>query len=209
MTQHLVIFGGSGFVGTELCKEAIKQGFSVISISRHGAPKKKEIWMSDHLITWIALDIFKDDSWKKHLDSSTVCVNLIGILFESKKKGLTYKKMIIQANHLISSETTKKAIPYIFLSAKGGPSGYVAAKKEAETELLKNKHSTTIIRSGIVVSKKYPFRYAQGLAIKVGSKLPLISQQAKKVYPTSLDHLVHTILNEARNPQYKIIEDIH
>lgn len=208
MTQQLVVFGGSGFVGQALCHEAIKQNIKVISISKHGQPKKKKLWMSHPLITWVSMDIFRDDAWKKYLDSSTVCVNLIGILFETKRKGLTYDKMIIRANHLIATDTARKNIPYIFLSAKGGPSGYVAAKKEAEKELLEKRNPSTIIRSGLIVSKKNPLRYTQGLVIKVGNKLPLISEKANKVYPTSLNHLVHTILNEARNPHYKIIEDI-
>lgn len=208
MTQTLVVFGGSGFIGRALCKEAIKQNMKVISISRHGQPKDREPWMSDHQITWLKMDIFRDDSWKRHLDSSAVCVNLIGILFENKRKGLTYEKMIVEANHLISSEAHKKNIPYIFMSAKGGPCGYVKAKKEAEKELLTKRNQIIIIRSGLVVSKKYPLRYIQGMAIKLGTHLPLIKTTANKVYPTSLDSLVHTIINEAREPSHKIIEDI-
>ena len=208
MTQTLVVFGGSGFVGRALCKEAIKQNMTVISISKHGEPKDKQPWMGHHQMTWLKMDVFRDDSWKKLLDSSVVCVNLIGILFENKRKGLTYEKMIVRANRLIISDTARKNIPYIFLSAKGGPKGYVNAKKEAEKDILEKRNPSTIIRSGLIVDHKFSFRYAQGLAVRLGNKLPLISEEANKVYPTSLDHLVHTILNEARNPQYKIIEDI-
>lgn len=208
MTQTLVVFGGSGFVGRALCKEAIKQNMTVISISKHGEPKDKQPWMGHHQMTWLKMDVFRDDSWKKILDSSVVCVNLIGILFENKRKGLTYEKMIVRANHLISSEAHIKNMPYIFMSAKGGPCGYVEAKKEAEKELLTKRNPIIIIRSGLVVSKKYPLRYAQGMAIKLGTNLPLIKSTANKVYPTSLDSLVHRIINEAREPSHKIIEDI-
>ncbi|MEG0285881.1 MAG: NAD-dependent epimerase/dehydratase family protein [Vagococcus sp.] len=208
MMIQLVVFGGSGFVGQALCQEAIKQNIPVISISKHGQPKKSDLWMSHPLITWVKMDIFRDDSWKKYLTDSTVCINLIGILFENKRKGLTYEKMIVRANRLIISDTARKNIPYIFLSAKGGPKGYVNAKKEAEKYILEKRNPSTIIRSGLIVDHKFSFRYAQGLAVRLGNKLPLISEEANKVYPTSLNHLVHTILNEARNPQYKIIEDI-
>ncbi len=208
MTQTLVVFGGSGFLGKALCKEAIKQNIKVISISKHGQPKDKEPWMSHHQMTWLKMDIFRDDSWKKILDSSVVCVNLIGILFENKRKGLTYEKMIVRSNHLLSTETARKNIPYMFISAKGGPCGYVEAKKEAEKELFSKRNQITIIRSGLLVSKKHPLRYAQGTAIKLGTKIPLIKKEAIKVYPTSLDSLVHCIINESRNPSHKIIEDI-
>lgn len=208
MKQRIIVFGGSGFVGQALCQEALKQDFTVISISKHGKPQADALWMTDHRISWITMDIFKDDSWKKYLDSKTVCVNLIGILFENKKKGLTYEKMIIRSNHLIATEAEKKEAPYIFLSAKGGPTGYVSAKQAAEKELLSKKMKAIIIRSGLIVSKKHPLRYLQGMAIKLGNKLPVIDTEAAKVYPTELDHLVHQILNDARQPRAKIIEDI-
>ena len=208
MKQKIVVFGGSGFVGQALCQEAIKQNIEVISISKNGKPKKTELWMSHPSMTWLAIDIFRDDSWKKYFDSKTPCVNLIGILFENKRKGLTYEKMIVRSNSLISNEARIKNAPYIFLSAKGGPSGYVKAKQQAENELIEKEIKSVIIRSGLIVSKKSPWRYAQGLGIKVGAKLPLIKKEAVKVYPTSLNHLVHHIINEARQPSYKIIEDI-
>ncbi|MEG2254506.1 MAG: NAD-dependent epimerase/dehydratase family protein [Vagococcus sp.] len=208
MKETLIVFGGSGFVGKALCQEALKQNIKVISISKHGKPKSDAIWLTHPHMTWLKIDITRDDSWKKYLDYSVVCVNLIGILFENKRKGLTYDKMIVQTNHLISTEASRKNIPVIFLSAKGGPCGYVEAKKKAEQELLTKRHPTTIIRSGLIVSKKPPFRYAQGMVIKLGEKVPLIKKEAQKVYPTSLSTLVHQIINEARQPSYKIIEDI-
>lgn len=208
MTQTIVIFGGSGFVGQALCQEAIKQNISVVSISKHGKPKKDALWMTHPLMTWVTADIFTEDSWKKYLDTATSCVNLIGILLENRKKGLTYDKMIVQANQLLSNTAEEKNCPYLFLSAKGGPSGYVAAKQQAESYLLNKKNPTIIIRSGLIVTKKSPLRYSQGLAIKFATHLPFIKDFAVKVYPTSLDCLVHTMLNEIRQPTHKIIDDL-
>lgn len=208
MTQPIVIFGGSGFIGKALCQEAIKQNIPVISISKHGQPQNDELWMTHPLMTWISADIFKEDSWKIYLDEAAACVNLIGILLENKRKGLTYDKMIVQANLLLSNASENKNCPYLFLSAKGGPSGYVAAKQQAEADLLNKKNPTIIIRSGLVVTKKSPIRYSQGLAIKLAAHLPFIKNFANKVYPTYLDCLVHIMLNEIREPSHKIIDDI-
>ncbi|MEG0254848.1 NAD-dependent epimerase/dehydratase family protein [Vagococcus sp.] len=208
MTQSIIVFGGSGFIGQAVCKEAIKRNISVISISKHGKPKTDELWLSHHLITWLAIDIFQDDSWEKYLTPGVTCINLIGILFEQKKKGLTYDKMIVLSNHLISEKAEINQTPYIFLSAKAGPCGYIKAKKKAETELLKRKNPTIIIRSGLVTTKRRPFVYTQGMMIKTASHLPFVKRTAEKIYPTPLKTLVAVILNEAITPSFKIIEDI-
>lgn len=209
MAATLIIFGGSGFIGQALCKEALNRHMSVVSISKHGKPKSNDKWMSNPLITWCAIDVFKDDSWKYYLSSDTCCINLIGILFENKKKGLTYDKMIVEANRLISTEAEKKNCPYLFLSAKGGPCGYVKAKKAAEESLFDKNNPTIIIRSGLVTTKERPFAYIQGLLIKGATYVPLLKSIVKTVYPTSLNSLVHQILNEISEPSYKLISDIH
>ena len=210
MTQTIVIFGGSGFIGQALCQEAIKQSISVISISKHGRPKNNEFWMDHPLITWVSMDILETNQWQTLIEPSTPCINLIGILFENKRKGLTYERMIVQANQRISQEAEKKQCPYVFLSAKGGPRQYVAAKKQAEQDLMTHTHPVIIIRSGLVVTKESPLRYFQGLGIKAVSHLPVIKKLAQPVYPTSLDNLVQTILKEVTQPnqQHKIINDL-
>lgn len=209
MAATLIVFGGSGFIGQALCKEALNRHMSVVSISKHGKPKTNDKWMSNPLITWCAIDIFKDDSWKNYLSSDARCINLIGILFENKNKGLTYDKMIIEANQLISAEAEKKNCPYLFLSAKGGPCDYVKAKKAAEESLFNKNNPTIIIRSGLVTTKNRPFTYTQGLLIKGATHIPIVKSIAKTVYPTSLKRLVHRILNEVTEPSHKLISDIH
>ena len=50
MKAPIIIFGGSGFIGQAACQEAINRQLPVISISKHGKPKKEELWMSSPLI---------------------------------------------------------------------------------------------------------------------------------------------------------------
>ncbi|MGX7023945.1 NAD-dependent epimerase/dehydratase family protein [Vagococcus hydrophili] len=208
MKPTFVVFGGSGFIGQAVCQEVINRNLPVVSISKHGKPREEELWMSSPLITWLSIDIFKDNSWKQYISDKTCCINLIGIFFENRKKGLTYDKMILLANQLISDEAEEKQAPYLFLSAKAGPCGYIEAKKKAEADLFMKKNQTIIIRSGLVTTKKRPFVYTQGVAIKISTHLPIIKRTANKVYPVPLKHLVTTIINESLAPSHKIIEDI-
>ena len=47
----LLVFGGSGFVGTRVCEEALKTGLAVVSVNRSGPPKLSADWVSS--IEWI------------------------------------------------------------------------------------------------------------------------------------------------------------
>ncbi len=51
----LLVFGGSGFVGTRVCEEAVKTGLAVVSVNRSGPPKLSADWVSN--VEWIQVPI--------------------------------------------------------------------------------------------------------------------------------------------------------
>lgn len=40
MSRHIVIFGGTGYAGSNIAREAVRRGHTVTSYSRHGAPEQ-------------------------------------------------------------------------------------------------------------------------------------------------------------------------
>lgn len=201
MQKPLVIFGGSGYIGQALCQAALQQKRPVVSISRHGKPKNEQPWMNSKQMTWVACDLLTTTLWKKYVHSSWACVNLIGILFESSQK--SYTQLIIHVNQLISDEAEKTNVPYLFLSAKAGPSGYVKAKKTAEAYLISKSNRTIVIHSGLVISSDRPFKMLQGIAIKIATFIPGLRQLAKQTYPVKLESLAQTILDRLNQSEKK------
>lgn len=208
MAQPIIIFGGSGFIGQAVCYEAIKRQIPVISISKHGKPRQTKPWMSHPLMTWKAIDIFSTDSWHIDIANSIGCINLIGILVENKRHGITYQKMIVNTNEQISSVADTYHKPYVFLSAKVGPPSYTAAKKQAEREAMTKKNTVTIIRSGLVTTKKAPIKYAQGIIIKAATHCPVTQSIAEKAYPVSINTLAPVIINSIHHKKSTLITDI-
>lgn len=139
MTKHLLIFGGSGFIGQAICQEAVKQSIPVVSISRSGRPKASSL-KTNSLITWVSSDIFTETHWHQYLSNASGVINLIGILREIEEKQLTYQKMIVEANQIIAEQVASyPKLPYVFLSANaGGPlisEEYIEHKRQAESDL--------------------------------------------------------------------------
>ena len=50
---RLLVFGGNGFVGTRVCKEALDTGLGVVSISRSGKPPVQDSWVPQ--VEWVSV----------------------------------------------------------------------------------------------------------------------------------------------------------
>ncbi|MCI0130869.1 NAD-dependent epimerase/dehydratase family protein [Vagococcus sp. CY53-2] len=199
MPNTLLIFGGSGFIGQKICQKAIEQGYHVYSISTHGKPSINEKWVHHANMTWIASDVVKHDTWQNNIPNSIhYCINLIGILKQTTKQ--TYVNSIIKPNDIISNWATTKQIPYLFLSAKFGPLGYIKAKKEAESLIISQDNQNTIVYSGLVTDKNHLLKQTQGVLLKLGAKTPVLSHWCKQVYPIDVNHLACAILNVVKSP---------
>eukprot|EP01060_Flectonema_neradi_P009597 TRINITY_DN16835_c0_g1_i1.p1 TRINITY_DN16835_c0_g1~~TRINITY_DN16835_c0_g1_i1.p1 ORF type:complete len:422 (+),score=30.88 TRINITY_DN16835_c0_g1_i1:92-1357(+) len=106
--RTLFVAGGSGFIGSNVCKEAIRTGFEVISLSRTGRPEHiKEKWVDR--VQWVKGDVMHGDTYKAQLRESTNVVSCIG------KFGIGRNNSVYEANadtniylaHLTASECPK------------------------------------------------------------------------------------------------------
>ncbi|RZC69387.1 hypothetical protein C5167_032465 [Papaver somniferum] len=49
--ERVVVLGGSGFVGSAICKAAVSKGIEAVSLSRSGRPNNTEPWVDQ--VTWL------------------------------------------------------------------------------------------------------------------------------------------------------------
>ncbi|BFZ60334.1 hypothetical protein YB2330_001370 [Saitoella coloradoensis] len=86
--RQLLVIGGSGFLGSQICRVAVDRGYAVTSLSR--SPPK---WMNNTPPSWASKinyvqgDVCDPSTYKAHLAKSTAVVYSVGILFESDYKG--------------------------------------------------------------------------------------------------------------------------
>ena len=74
--KKVIVFGGNGYVGQNVCQYALGRGAQVISINRSGRPSSAGHWASE--VTWIRGDIFRGDEWRDHLRGATGVVSCVG-----------------------------------------------------------------------------------------------------------------------------------
>ncbi|XP_057521652.1 uncharacterized protein At1g32220, chloroplastic isoform X1 [Amaranthus tricolor] len=136
-SEKLLVFGGNGFVGSHVCKEALERGLSVSSISRSGRSSINEPWADR--VSWHQGNLFSPETIKDVLDGVTSVISCVGGFgsnsYMYKINGTTNMNAIRAA-----AEKGVKRFVYISAADFGVVNyllqGYYEGKRAAETELL-------------------------------------------------------------------------
>ncbi|XP_011626911.1 uncharacterized protein At1g32220, chloroplastic isoform X2 [Amborella trichopoda] len=155
-TEKIIVLGGSGFVGSAICKAAVSNGIEVISLSRSGRPSYSESWIDQ--VTWTTGDVFYAN-WEQLLNGATAMVSTIGG-FGSE---VQMKKINGEANVTAVDAAMKFGVPkFILISVHDYnfpsfllSSGYFTGKRQAESEVLsKFPNSGVVLRPGFIYGKR-------------------------------------------------------
>ncbi|KAL2634680.1 hypothetical protein R1flu_006159 [Riccia fluitans] len=155
-TEKILVLGGSGFVGSEICKQAVKRDIEVVSISRSGRPSISQPWVDK--VLWISGDVFMTD-WYSALSGCTAVISTLGG-FGTNEQML---KINGDANIAVVDAASKAGVPkfiYVSVHEYNLPefllsSGYFQGKKRAEQEIFdKYPSSGTILRPGFIYGKR-------------------------------------------------------
>lgn len=160
MSKKLLVLGGSGFIGSAICKYALSQGLQVTSVSRGGAPKDLTVWQKQ--VNYIATSALEPNLYAQALSECDGIVHTIGTLIDSRmsfSRRKDYEGSYEQMNRdtalrvLEKIENSNKA--FVYISAERGlffSPRYLSTKREVEEYL--HSHSDripySILRPGII-----------------------------------------------------------
>ena len=209
--QKILIAGGNGFVGHNICKLASERNIAVVSISRSGKPVGIDESQYQH-VEWIAADIFDPSSWKDHLEQCTAVIHSIGIIEEQPEQGITYDRVIYQSAKVTADAAKEAGVPrFIYISAGGAgpdtPKGYMLAKEKAEAYIATMGLDVVILKPGMIYGEEQPETMEENAKIqqlladpKIGPHIrphcPLhVSVIAKAVVTSILDNNISGKLN--------------
>lgn len=137
----LVIPGGNGFIGTEICRLAVKNGHEVAAFGRRGRPSlspARHPWINE--VEWRAADVFEPAAWRDLLEGADAVLHCIATIFERPEQNITYERINADAALLAADEAVEAgAESFVFLSAGDKPpivpSAFIQAKRRAEREI--------------------------------------------------------------------------
>ena len=156
--KNCLIFGGSGQIGRHLIRKLTKNNYKVTVVTRNLHQKGYMIKTQANAgyIDIVEANIFDELKIRKLFDKTDICINLVGILYESRN-GNTFKNIhSIFPSILAKLCKEYKVEQFIHLSALGVDkaieSKYARSKLEGEVSIQKNFPLATILRPSIVYS---------------------------------------------------------
>ncbi|WP_440691013.1 complex I NDUFA9 subunit family protein [Candidatus Pelagibacter sp. HIMB1782] len=211
--KNCLIFGGSGQIGRNLIRKLTKNNYQVTVVTRNIHQKSYIIKTQANAgyIDVVESNIFEEQKLRKLFEKVDICINLVGILFESKK-GNTFKNIHTIFPSLLSKLSKEyKLKHFIHLSALGineaTDSDYAKSKLEGEERILKNFPLATIIRPSIVYSVDDNFTTNFMTLLNRLPAFPLYYEGKTKFAPIHCSDLTDVIFNIiSNNVNSKIIE---
>ncbi len=155
--DSILLFGASGQIGKSLIRKFTKNNYKVIAVTRsiHRKGYKIKTQSNYGYLEVVELNNFDEENILPLMEKCSICINLIGILFEKKKND--FKIIHSEFPSLLSKLSKKKKLKqFIHVSALGieqaTDSLYALSKLEGESEVKKNFDNTLVLKPSVVYS---------------------------------------------------------
>ena len=94
----VVVFGGNGYVGSHVCRNALNLGYSVVSVNRSGVPHKlgaNSNWVDQ--VQWVSGDLLQKGAWTEELKGAVGAVSCVGAFGSNEVANFTCDKSLLFA----------------------------------------------------------------------------------------------------------------
>ena len=211
--KNCLIFGGSGQIGRHLIRKLTQNNYKVTVVTRNLHQKGYVIKTQANAgyIDIVEANIFDEIKVRKLFTQTDICINLVGILYESGK-GNTFKNIhSIFPSILAKLCKEYKVQQFIHLSALGInealDSEYAKSKLQGEANIQKNFPLATILRPSVVYSVDDNFTTNFMTLLSRLPFFPLYYNGDTKFAPIHCSDLTDTIHHViSKNIYSKIIE---
>ena len=213
--KNCLIFGGSGQIGRHLLRKLTKNNYKVTVVTRNLHQKGYVIKTQANAgyIDIVECNIFDETKIRKLFTKTDICINLIGILFETGK-GSTFKNIHSVFPSILAKLCKEyKVKQFVHLSALGineaKDSEYAKSKLEGEANIQKNFPLATILRPSVVYSVDDNFTTNFMTLLNRLPAFPLYYGGNTKFTPihcTDLTDIIYYIIS--KNTYSKIVECI-
>jgi uncharacterized protein YbjT (DUF2867 family) len=201
----VVVFGGSGFIGTHVVKQLAKRGKRIrVPMRRPHLGHELRVLGDVGQVQLVQANVRFPESVERALEGANAVVNLVGLLFE---KG-SQKFDEVQAEGAATiAEAAKKAgvARFVQVSAIGadanGKAKYARTKAAAEEGVRARVPTATVVRPSIVFGPEDQFFNRFADMAKFAPALPLIGGGKTKFQPVYVQDVAEAIANALDMPQ--------
>ena len=204
--KEILLFGASGQIGRNLIRKLSKNNYKIIAVTRniHRAGYILKTQANPGYLELVELKNFNIKKIEELVKRSSICINLIGILYEKRKD--EFKIIHSDLPAMLSKKAKEfKIDKFIHLSALGienaMDSKYAMSKIEGEDRIKRNFKNFIIIKPSIVYSVDDKFSTKFMSLLSKLPFMPLYYNGQTKFSPIHVTDLVDIIYNiiESKN----------
>ncbi|HEV2147755.1 MAG TPA: NAD-dependent epimerase/dehydratase family protein [Longimicrobiaceae bacterium] len=207
----LLVMGGNGFIGAEVCRAAAAGGHEAVAVGRSGRPPIDAPWTDR--VRWVAADVFRPAAWTEHLAGCDAVVHCIGIVREHPERGVTFERMNGDSAVRVADAAERAGVAaMVYLSASAKPpllaESYLSAKRRAEAEVLGSPFRGVVLRPGFVYGPRRRISQAAGVLLRAAARVPIVGGAARAVRPLAVERVARAALRAALDPGVRGVLDI-
>ena len=155
--KEILVFGASGQIGRNLIRKFTKNNYKVIAVTRniHQKGYILKTQANPGYLEIVELQNLDLDKIRSLFDNCSICINLIGVLFEKNKN--QFNRIHRDFPKILSKLASEKKLEkFVHVSALGvenaNDSEYAKSKLEGENQVLKSFKKSIILKPSIVYS---------------------------------------------------------
>ena len=208
--KEILVFGATGNIGRNLIRKLTKNNYKVVAVTRniHRAGYILKTQANPGYLELVELKNFKINKIDELFKRSSICINLIGILYEKRKDD--FKLIHSDLPALLSKKAKEFQLnKFIHLSAlgieKAHDSKYALSKLEGEKRIRENFKKTIIFKPSIVYSVDDKFSTKFMSLLSKLPFMPLYYGGETKFSPIHVMDLIDIIYNILESKQDNLI----
>ena len=198
--MKIFISGGTGFVGSHVCRELRKRGHELRLLAHHnnGAAESG--------IEYIVGDVTRVESFAVGMSGCDAVINLVGIIREFPFRGATFEKLHVQATaHMLEAARRNGISRYLQMSALGtrpaAVSAYHRSKWRAEELVRESGQDWTVFRPSLIFGPDDAFINMLAAQLRLAPVMPVIGSGSYRLQPIHADDVARCFAMALEMPE--------
>lgn len=204
--KNITIFGGSGFLGTQLVRDLTQLGANIKVVCRRpDNARHLRVNGPTGKVVIQAGNIRNDVAVSSALENTDIAINLVGILFQHGKQRFE-EVQAKGAERIARIASEKKVGKLISISALGvdtpGKSRYARSKIAGEKAVLDAFPKAVILRPSVIFGESDEFFNKFASILSIAPAFPLIGGGKTQFQPIYVGDVSKAICNAALDDKY-------
>ncbi len=202
--REVLVTGGTGFVGTHVCRALIARGHLPRLLVRVGSEGRIPEDVRNACRVTLG-DVADRDAVEFAAQGTSAIVHLVGIIREFPKRDVTFERLHVTATRNAVDAARRWEIPrFIHMSAlgarPGAPTGYFDTKGRAEEYVRQSGLSWTIFRPSVIFGPGDQFVNELAAIIAKAPFVPVPGDGSYRLQPVFIGDVVKGIADSLLRP---------